>query len=121
MSFICLLFVTIVISLSSTVASVDVTFDDLHGGLSGIRWSDWDGRQVCRPNAFYRTLFFFFNLSKKKYVQNTHIHSTNIGRRSCRYSETSSQGEWEIEGCWSGTFFLVDCISGQREDDDVLG
>ena len=30
-----------------------VSDEDLHGGLSGLYWSDWDGRQVCNPSSFH--------------------------------------------------------------------
>jgi len=32
----------------------EAKYDDggLRGGLSGLYWSDWDGRQVCNPSAF---------------------------------------------------------------------
>lgn len=47
-----LVFIVNVVLLSSSSTSSPLK-DELHGGLSGLRWSDWDGRQVCKPSAFY--------------------------------------------------------------------
>ena len=35
------------------IPTQSISDDDLHGGLSGLHWSDWDGRQVCKPSSFY--------------------------------------------------------------------
>ena len=39
--------------LANPIYSATLSYNDLHGGLSGLHWSDWDGRQVCRPSAFF--------------------------------------------------------------------